>query len=353
MIITKGIIMNEIYIEEDKSILEAMKQLDKSARKILFVLRNGRLQASLTDGDIRRWILKNGELKSSVKCAANDSPIYLYEYEADLAVRTMKKYQIDAIPVVDKECHIKKVIFANEIDRKHDLFDKEVPVVIMAGGLGTRLSPYTNILPKPLIPIGDYPIAEHIINRFCSYGCRQFYMIVNYKRNMIKAYFDEIEKEYQLEFITEEKPLGTGGGISLLNGKIKDTFILTNCDILIDDDLTKAYRQHVQSENQITMVCSLKNFTIPYGVINIGKDGIIESMQEKPNMSFFTNTGCYIVEPEVIEELDYDEPADFPSVIEKLLADGKRAGVYPIGEEAWLDMGQLDELEKMKARLGC
>lgn len=178
-------------------------------------------------------------------------------------------------------------------------------------------------------------------------------MIVNYKRNMIKAYFDELDKKYQLDFIVEEKPLGTGGGISLLKGKMNKTFILTNCDILIDDDLTKAYQQHTKSGNLITMVCSLKNFIIPYGVVNIGEDGMIESMQEKPNMSFFTNTGCYFVEPEVIEGLTYNEPADFPTVIEKYRKAGKKVGYYPIGEDAWLDMGQLDELEKMKARLGC
>lgn len=128
---------------------------------------------------------------------------------------------------------------------------------------------------------------------------------------------------------------------------------MTNCDILIDDDLTKAYRQHVEAGNMITMVCSLKNFIIPYGVVNIGEDGTIDSMQEKPNMSFFTNTGCYFVEPDVIGDLEYNEPADFPIIIEKYMKEGKRVGIYPIGEEAWLDMGQLDELEKMKARLGC
>lgn len=178
-------------------------------------------------------------------------------------------------------------------------------------------------------------------------------MIVNYKRNMIKAYFDELDKKYQIDFIMEEKPLGTGGGISLLKGKIKNTFVLTNCDILIDDDLTKAYRQHTQSGNLITMVCSLKNFTIPYGVVNIGEDGIIQSIQEKPHMSFFTNTGCYFVEPEVIENLEYNKSADFPTVIEQYRQAGKKVGYYPIGEDAWLDMGQLDELEKMRARLGC
>lgn len=345
--------MNELYIEENSSILDAMQLLDKNAKKILFVCRERKLLASLTDGDIRRWILKTGDLHASVKYAANYNPIYLYENQADLTAHTMKKHQIDAVPIVDKNHAVKKVIFANNSERQHSLFDKELPVVIMAGGLGTRLSPYTNILPKPLIPVGDYPIAEHIINQFCSYGCRQFYMIVNYKRNMIKAYFDEIDKAYQLEFITEEKVLGTGGGVSLLRGKIRDTFILTNCDILIEDDLAEAYRQHVETGNLITMVCSLKKFTIPYGVVNVGEGGTIESMQEKPKMSFFANTGCYFVEPEVIEDLEYNEPADFPMIIEKYMEERKRVGIYPIGENAWLDMGQLDELEKMKERLGC
>ena len=345
--------MNGIYIEEGKSILDAMKQLDTNARKILFVHEDGKLLASLTDGDIRRWILKNGELHMPVRCAANYKPVYLYEQQSELAPRTMKEKQIDAIPILDKGHVIKKIVFANSSMREQKKFGGEMPVVIMAGGLGARLSPYTNILPKPLIPIGDYPIAEHIISHFCAYGCRQFYMIVNYKRNMVKAYFDEIDKEYMLDFITEEKALGTGGGISLLKGKIDKTFVLTNCDILIDDDLTEAYRLHAESGNLITMVCSLKNFTIPYGVVNIGGDGLIESIHEKPDMSFFTNTGCYFVEPEVVGDMEYNEPADFPEIIEKYIREGKKVGIYPIGSEAWLDMGQLDELEKMKARLGC
>ena len=311
--------MNEVYIEENKTVLEAMKQLDKSAKKILFVHDNGVLLASITDGDIRRWILKKGDLKMPLKCVANYQPQYLFEEEANKAMYIMKKYDIDAIPIINKEHIIKKIIYFNDTEITRAFFDKELPVVIMAGGLGTRLSPYTNILPKPLIPIGDYPIAEHIIHQFYTYGCRQFYMIVNYKRNMIKAYFDELEKDYSLEFVVEEKALGTGGGISLLKGKIQETFILTNCDILINDDLTKAYKQHIQTGYPITMVCSLKNFTIPYGVVNIDENGSVHSMQEKPNMSFFTNTGCYFVEPEVIEKLSYNEPIDFPDVIENYI----------------------------------
>ncbi len=341
------------YIKEQNTILEAMQMLDKNAKKTLFVQEQGILKAAVTDGDIRRWILKGGDLQAEIRYVANYQPMYLREGQVHLAYSMMRDYGIEAVPVVDEKLAIKEIIFQNTPKQKGAVFEREIPVVMMAGGFGTRLSPYTNILPKPLIPIGDYPIAEHIINRFCAYGCRQFYMIVNYKRNMIKAYFDELEKNYELSFIAEEKPLGTGGGISLLKGKVSETFILTNCDIVIDDDLTKAYRQHVESGNVITMVCSLKNFTIPYGVVNIGKDGMIESMQEKPNMSFFTNTGCYFVEPEVIGSLAYNEPVDFPAIIEKYMEEGKKVGIYPISEDAWLDMGQIDELEKMKERLGC
>lgn len=344
---------NEMYIEESRTILEAMQKIDRNSRKLLFVQDEGVLLATLTDGDIRRWILKGGDLKAEVRHVANYQPKFLLDGQTHLAMPVMKEYQIDAIPIVDKMHRIKEIVFQNNPKQKNAVFEKVIPVVMMAGGLGTRLSPYTNILPKPLIPIGEYPIAEHIIHRFRAYGCSRFYMIVNYKRNMIKAYFDELEKDYVLSFIAEEKPLGTGGGISLLKGKIRETFILTNCDVVIDDDLTKAYRQHRESGNVITMVCSLKNFTIPYGVVNIGKDGMIESMQEKPNMSFFTNTGCYFVEPEVIEDLTYNEPVDFPAIIERYMNGGRKVGIYPIGEDAWFDMGQIDELEKMKERLGC
>lgn len=343
--------MEEAYISEQNTVLEAMQQLDRSNKEVLFVQDEGKLLAALTDGDVRRYILKKGDLNASVKFAANYNPIYLYEEQSQKAMQIMDKNLIDAIPIIDHEHIIREIIFKKKHARQTGRFGKDVPVVIMAGGLGTRLSPYTNILPKPLIPVGDYPIVEHIMNRLYSYGSKNFYMIVNYKRNMIKAYFDDLDKNYEIDFVTEEKKLGTGGGLSLLKGRIDSTFILTNCDILIDEDLSKIYQQHIESGNTITMVCSLKNFLIPYGVVNIGEDGMIESMQEKPSMPFLTNTGCYFVEPEVIEGLTYNEAIDFPAIIEKYMKNGKKVGVYPIGEDAWLDMGQFNELDKMKEKL--
>ena len=340
----------EFLIDEESTMLEAMQQLDKVAKKVLFVTRDGHFVAAITDGDIRRWILKKGNLDAKVREIANYNPKYLLEEEKTKAKEFMKKHSIEALPILDKESNILSVVLWNdeEVEPQRTL---EVPVVIMAGGLGKRLYPYTKILPKPLIPIGEIPIVEHIINRFNRHGSDQFYLVVNHKKNMIKAYFNEIEKAYKVDYVDEDKPLGTGGGLSLLKGKINSTFILSNCDILIEEDYEKIYNYHKKENNLITMVCSLKNIKIPYGVIEISETGEIESMKEKPELSFFTNTGMYIVEPKIIEELEEDKPIGFPDIIEQYKANGEKIGIYPISENSWMDMGQIDEMEEMRRRL--
>lgn len=344
--------IKDLLIDENVEVLEAMRYLDKAARKILFLTREEKLVAALTDGDIRRWILGQGDLKSQVKLVANYNPKYLPESKRTSARIYMKRNKIEVLPIVDDNKKVISVIFNDDLEISIHKNNLDIPIVIMAGGLGTRLYPYTKILPKPLIPVGEIPITEHIINRFRDFGCQKFYLIVNHKKNMIKAYFNEIQRDYEIQYIDEKIPLGTGGGISLLKGIIDSTFVLSNCDILIDADFCKIYKYHKKEKNTITMVASLKNYTIPYGVVDIGKNGEIEKMREKPDVSFFTNTGCYIVEPDIIDELEIDKPISFPEIIEKNQARGKKIGVYPIGENAWLDMGQMDELEHMKEELG-
>lgn len=342
--------VNDVIIDENSSMIEAMERLDSTSKKVLFVQNDNKLAAAITDGDIRRWILKKGNLDAKVKDVANYNPLYLEESRKYEAKEFMKKNFIDAVPIVNNSMQIISVILLNEedIDKKKEL---GIPVVIMAGGLGTRLYPYTKILPKPLIPIGEIPIVEHIINRFNQYGGDQFYLVVNHKKNMIKAYFNEIEKAYKVDYIDEDKPLGTGGGLSLLKGKINSTFILSNCDILIEEDYEKIYNYHKKEMNLITMVCSLKNIRIPYGVIEISETGKIENMKEKPKLSFFTNTGMYIVEPKIIENLEEDTAIGFPDIIEQYKSQGEKIGIYPISENSWMDMGQIDEMEEMRRRL--
>ena len=227
-----------------------------------------------------------------------------------------------------------------------------IPVVVMAGGLGTRLYPYTKILPKPLIPVGEKPICEMILDRFCDYGCRQVYMVVNYKKNMIKSYFNDLEnKPYQIEYADETEFLGTGGGLCLLKGRLNTTFFFSNCDTLLDVDYGDVYQYHKRHGNLITMICAYKHYTVPYGVVEMGENGAIEGMREKPELNFLTNTGVYVVEPQVVAELEDGKKQGFPDVIEKYRRAGKPVGVYPISESAWMDMGQMEELEKMRRRL--
>lgn len=342
--------ITDFLIDEEATMREAMEQLDKVSKKILFVTRNDKFIATITNGDIRRWILKKGNIDALVKDIANYSPKYLMESEKSSAKEYMKEHFIEGLPILNSNMDIVSIVLWNEEEFgiKRNL---DIPVVIMAGGLGTRLYPYTKILPKPLIPIGEIPIVEHIIKRFNKYGTKEFHLIVNHKKNMIKAYFNEIEKEYSISYADEDQPLGTGGGLSLLKGMIHSTFILSNCDILIEEDYEKIYKYHIENKNLITMVCSLKNIKIPYGVIEISENGEIDAMKEKPEFSFLTNTGMYIVERKVIDEMDVNSKIGFPDIIEKYKSKGEKIGVFPIGENNWLDMGQLDEMEEMRRRL--
>ena len=199
--------------------------------------------------------------------------------------------------------------------------------------------------------MGERPILELIIDRFCDFGCTDFHLVVNYKKNMIKSYFNDLEKSYQVSYADEDQPLGTGGGLCLLKGKLDHTFFLSNCDILLDADYGDILNYHKSQGNIITMVCAVKHFTVPYGVIELNNDGTIQTMREKPEMNFLTNTGVYVVEPRVVEELEDGKKQGFTDIIEHYRSIGEKVGVYPISEQSWMDMGQIEELDHMRRRL--
>ena len=339
-------------VDENVIIIDALKQLDETAKKILFVIREGKLVAALSDGDVRRWILRGGDLYSSVSKAANYQPNFIFGDQISDARSIMEERGIDALPIVNDQHNVIDIIFLSDESGKKVNCNIDMPVVIMAGGLGTRLYPYTKILPKPLIPIGDVPICERIINLFQGFGCNDFYLIVNYKQNMIKAYFNEIDNNYNISFISEDKPLGTAGGLQMLQGVFDRPFILTNCDTLIFEDYSKIVQYHKEHNNRITMICSIKNYTVPYGVIDLNEDGSIKAMREKPSLSYLTNTGTYIVDPDIPDYIGKDEKIGFPDIIERVRAkEPNKVGIYPISENSWLDMGQFDSMEVMNKRV--
>lgn len=343
--------LENLFISEDATVLQAMQQIDHTAKQLLLVTDGCVLKAIITDGDYRRHIIRGGSLEDRVGDLANYSPRYIFEKDKLNAKELMKQWSIKSLPVVNEGMEIQSIIFANdsEIGRSRSI---GIPVVIMAGGEGTRLYPFTKILPKPLIPVGELPITEHIINQFMEYECTDIHLIINYKKNMIKAYFSEEEKDYSIHFHEEDKPLGTGGGLSMLKDKIKDTFFFSNCDILVKTNYKEIFDCHIQNNNLITIVAAYKHYTIPYGVITMNDGGEIESMTEKPQYSFLTNTGFYLVEPEVLKTIEKDKYIGFPEIIEQQKNKGAKIGVFPISEKCWLDMGQFEELERMRQEMG-
>lgn len=346
--------LKELFISEEITIKEAIKKLDETAQKILLITEDKRLKGVLTDGDIRRWILKSGKLCEKVSLIMNTNPIYVTQENTYKAKKIMKKKMIEAIPVVNERKEVLDIIFWNDnFKEKLNHFDKiNNPVVIMAGGKGTRLYPFTKVFPKPLIPIGDVPIVERIINRFRDYGCSKFYLTVNYKKNMIKAYFNELQKDYSVNYIEEDKPLGTGGSLHLLKDKIKNTFFVSNCDILIDGNYSDMLKYHKENNNKITMITSLKHYTIPYGVIKLSENGTINNILEKPEYDFLVNTGMYILQPETLYDIPENEFYHITDLINYYIEKGEKIGTYPVSEKSWLDMGQFKEMENMIERLG-
>lgn len=333
----------------DLTVSEAMQQIDKNASGILFLLNDsGALVGCITDGDIRRYLLSGGKMTDAAVLAANKSPKFARTKDEAKGLYHKRNYIV--IPIVDERgCVVDLFCGDSGVQKKHNPIN--IPVVINAGGKGTRLDPFTRVLPKPLIPVGDLPIIELIMQEYQTYDCNDFHIIVNYKKNLMKAYFSDNDQNYNITWYDEDEPLGTGGGLSLLKGRLSSTFFFANCDALLTANYESMLNFHKENRNCITMICAYKNMNIPYGVVEMGENGVIEEMKEKPLMSFLTNTGIYIVEPEVVDDMVEGEAIGFPDIIERQRQKGRKVAVFPVSENEWMDMGQLSELEKMRQKL--
>lgn len=340
-------------VKENDTIRSVMGKIAKNTRGIVFVCKDNKLLATVTDGDIRRYILAGKNIDDSVVGAAHYSPIFAYEWDRVRAESIMREKAITALPIVDRDLKILEIVFLNNFIRKTTKKNgelKNISVVIMAGGKGTRLKPFTDILPKPLIPLGEKTITEHIIEKFEEYGCSVFYMIVNYKRNFIKAYFADNEVNYNLRFVDENKFLGTAGGLKLLEGEINGNFFVSNCDILIEADYCEILRNHVEKECIITMVCARKKYQMPYGTVE-EENGYVKCIREKPVTIQNINTGFYVVNSSIFDMIPKNAFRDMTELIESCISKNQKVGIYLIEEDKWLDIGQMEELEKTYNRL--
>lgn len=338
-------------ISPSSSLLDAMKKMDEIMVKTLFVLEREHFQGIITLGDIQRAIIKNVALKETVGQILDKDKIYGHLLEGEDCIKEkMRKMRAEVMPILDDQGELVDVWFWSDLFKKADISEREkinLPVVIMAGGKGTRLKPITNVIPKPLVPIGDKTILETIMDQFEDIGCTKFYMSVNYKADMMKYYLSQLDHKYDIEFFQEEKPLGTIGSVSLLKGKINTPFFVSNCDSINEQDYRDVYEYHVQNHNDLTIVTMVKSFRIPYGVIETGEDGLMVSLSEKPEMTYQVNTGVYILNPNCINEIPENDFFHITHLMEKIKARGGRVGCFPVSEHSWKDMGEWSEYLKM------
>jgi dTDP-glucose pyrophosphorylase len=346
--------IEQICIPKSSSIRHALKQMDEINRKLLIVLNEDDSFFSLLSiGDIQRAIIRNLPLNTCVsEIVRQDIKVAHPEDNLEKVKERMKIRRNEFMPVIDSQNRIIDIIFWDDLfEEKRSTLPKDkklnLPVVIMAGGRGTRLAPLTNVWPKPLIPINKKTIIEDIMDKFVEVGCNEFYLSVNYKAEVIQQYFDNLNNPfYTITYIREEKPLGTAGSLYLLRDKIHSTFFVSNCDILIDEDYAAIYDYHKANYNEITMVAAIKSFLIPYGTIETGEGGQLKSIQEKPELSFKINTGMYILEPNLLQEIPKNNFLHITTLIEKLHQEGRKVGVFPVSEGSWKDIGNWEEYIK-------
>jgi dTDP-glucose pyrophosphorylase len=349
--------LNEIITEDILTLFESMSLLNKTARKILFIVNQDKqFTGSLSDGDIRRWILNGGALDANVGQVANkDAYVIKHPYSIQKVKSDMELNDIDYVPILDANDEIIDILIYEQ------LFDEnlkttarrelEIPVIIMAGGKGTRLDPFTKILPKPLLPIGDKTTLEVIFDKFLIFGVTHFHLSVNYKSQIIKSYFNELNPSYKISYLDESKPLGTAGALSQLRGRSESSVLITNCDIIIDTDYVELLQHHLEHKNEITIVASLKKYKIPYGVCDVDSSGVLSGLREKPELNHLVNTGMYIITQRALEMIPRDEFYHMTNLVEKVQQCGGRVGLFPISDDSWADTGEWHEYENTLKRL--
>lgn len=331
-------------IKVGATVMDAIRIIDKSGMQIaLIVDENDRLQGILTDGDIRRAVIKGIDFNQNIINVMKTNPVVARKGQNNEEIREiMKKHIIHQLPVVDDSGCVKEIISFTDLigSHRHDNV-----IFLMVGGLGTRLMPLTEEKPKPLLKVGSKPILEIILESFAERGFYNFFFSVNYKAEMIENYFGDGSKwNVKINYIKEKEKLGTAGSLSLLPTKPDKPLIVMNGDILTKVDFSSLINYHINEGAAATMGVREYTSCVPYGVIDT-EDNKIISISEKPIEKHLVNAGIYVLNPDILDGLKKDKYLDMPGLYQKLLNTGQKAVVYPI-TEYWLDIGRIDDFEK-------
>jgi len=342
--------MNKILkscINVDASIASAAEILEQSVQKICLVVSDDRLVGTITDGDIRRGILKGIPFNAAASEIMNKQPKTAHPTTDREKLREhMSELALLYVPAIDDDGILTGLISLDDL--AHDTETHENWVVLMAGGLGERLRPLTNTTPKPLLHVGDKPLLHSIIESFIEQRFRKFFIAVNFQAQVIKDYFgDGSAWGVTIIYLEEDKRMGTAGALTLLPKVPSEPVIVMNGDLVTRTSFTELLNFHKEQNSKATMCVREYDFQVPFGVISI--DGHrIAAIDEKPIHRFFVNAGIYVLEPEIITTIPENTRTDMTSVFDELISANKETAVFPI-HEYWLDIGRIDDLERAKS----
>jgi dTDP-glucose pyrophosphorylase len=348
----------EKYIVADSvNIRTAVKQMDKGGIGFIAIIDGKkRVIGVVTNGDFRRAVLNGKALDCDILSITNKSFKYLVKgFSQDDALQILMSIQkVEWLPILNKRLLVdiisKDDLLPNNGAKTSKKNKINLPIIIMAGGKGKRLDPFTRILPKALIPFGEKPIIEVIMENFFAYGVKNYFISVNHKHKMIKAFFEDRNSKYNISYIDEDKPLGTAGSIKLIEGQIDTPFFVSNCDIIINCDYSSILTFHQNNNFAITLVASMQHNTIPYGVCDLNDDGTLDILREKPEYDVLVNTGMYLLNSEILSYIPVDTYFDMTDLINIVKKDNHSIGIYPVSEKSWIDVGQWQEYDNAMNR---
>jgi dTDP-glucose pyrophosphorylase len=339
--------INSPIINREATLEEVIKKLKIQGTRCLFVInKKNKLIGSFSDGDLRKALLDSYDFKTKIFKYYNKKPIKIFEknYKSEVVQELFQKNNIDIVPVINSQRKIVRIITLNEFFLKK--IKSKFDLIVMAGGKGTRLKPFTNFLPKPMIPVNGKPIIDIIINKFTDFLVGEIYVILNFKGNILKSYLINSFKK-KINFLVEKKYLGTVGGLSLINRKvISQNFFLSNCDVVINEDLNKIYDYHLKKNSMLTLIVADQRFKMNYGSCIINKAGLLKEIIEKPENKYYVNTGVYVLNKKILDLINFNKKLDINDLINICKKKNIKINVYLINQSSWVDVGNWKDLNE-------
>nr|WP_186009230.1 nucleotidyltransferase family protein [Tropicibacter naphthalenivorans] len=339
--------MKKMTLTPDATLRQVMEVIDSGARQIALVTdAEGVLIATVTDGDVRRGLLRGLTLEAPVSEVMHRNPTTLLKgASAASAQRLMRERGLSHIPVVDPEGRLVALALR---DGMTGVEPRSTRVILMAGGLGMRLRPLTETVPKPMIPVGDKPLLERIVTRFQDQGFSRFTLSLNYLGHVIRDHFgDGSQLGVEIDYVEETQRMGTGGALSLLDSRPDEPFVVMNGDILTTTSFGAMMDFHAETGSAVTICAREFNMQVPYGVLNTDGTTLV-SMEEKPVHKHLVNAGIYALSPVAFDHIKDGEPLDMPDLIERVKDAGHKVSVFPV-REYWMDIGRLEDLDRARS----